>query len=654
MIQKLKKHFEERPQMMSWGRIWTVVAVLAVILIATGVGLFSYTQSYKNRVLPGVQLAGVPIGGMRAGELRQFINASVDKLISEGWTVKFTIDGTSNTFILSPVLVANGETIELASVDVDAEVDTIIAYGKDGDMLRRMQAVLHSRVVRPMLRLQYVSVRNDQILADLAERLSPYEIEPKNAHVVISNVSPLSYSIVSSTEGIIFDTHDVPNQIITAWSELRVPTLDLSEGAERSVIHEDDVSVLVDRLPFVFNDGDLTITYVHPTYGTTLRFPIRERHLRDWLTVGRVDDTVSFVLDEKELRNFIETSIIPSVTIKARDAKFSADENGKVTECQGSRAGISVDIDETVRVVQRALASRTHHDGNGVTAVALVTKIVEPNIRTGDVNNLGITEVLGIVVSNFSGSPTNRIRNIRNGVNKLNGVLIKPGEVFSAIEYTKPYTLEGGYLPELVIKGDEIKPEIGGGLCQIGTTLFRMAMNSAMEIEQRRNHSLVVNYYNDLENGLPGTDATIYEPAPDFQFRNDTENYVLIQTDMDVNTGYLTFTLWGTNDGRKGSYSKPVVHRWIQPGETKEVPSTKLAPGERTCQHKYIGAETSFTYSRTMPDGSLQEEVFESYYRPLPQICLVGIGSGTESSDSEVSPGSVNATSDEEAPIVIE
>ena len=55
-----------------------------------------------------------------------------------------------------------------------------------------------------------------------------------------------------------------------------------------------------------------------------------------------------------------------------------------------------------------------------------------------------------------------------------------------------------------------------------------------------------------------------------------------------------------------------------------------------------------------MPDGSLQEEVFESYYRPLPQICLVGIGSGTESSDSEVSPGSVNATSDEEAPIVIE
>jgi len=652
MIQKFKERFAERQLLISWGRIWTVVAVLAVLLIATAIGVFTYTQSYNNRVLPGVQLAGVPIGGMRAGELRTFINESVDKLISEGWKFEFSLHGTGDSFILSPIVVTDGETIELASVDVDAEVDTILSYGKGGDILSRMQAVLRSRVTKPTVTLQHVSVRSDQILNDLSERLAPFEIEPKNAHVVISNVAPLVYTIVSSTEGIVFDTESVPERITAAWSELRVPTIDLSEGAERSVIHEDDVLALVDRLPAVFDDGDLTITYVHPIYGTTLRFPIRERFIRDWLTVGTVDDNISFVLDESELRNFIETSIVPDVTIEARDAKFSADENGRVTEFQGSRPGVSVQIDDTITAVQRAMASRTHHDDDGVTAVSLVTKTIEPNVRTGDVNDLGITEVLGIGVSNFSGSPRNRILNIRNGINKLNGILIEPGAVFSTIEFTRPYTEAGGYLPELVIKGDEIKPEIGGGLCQLGTTLFRMAMNSGLEIVQRRNHSLVVNYYNDLENGLPGTDATIYEPAPDFQFRNDTDNYILIQTDMDVNTGYLTFTLWGTNDGREGSYSKPVVHRWIQPGDTKEVPTTKLEPGQRECQHKYIGAETSFTYTRTMADGTEEERIFESYYRPLPQICLVGVEEGAALGAEEAA--TADAAAGEESPLVVE
>lgn len=628
-----------------------IIAAAGVIILALCVGMFSYTQSYKNKVLPGVQLAGVPIGGMRAGELRQFINESVDKLISEGWRVEFSVKDNTDSFILSPLLVTDGETVELASVDVDAEVDTLLAYGKEGDVLDRMQAVLRSRVSRPTLRLSHVSVHSEQILSDLKERLAPYEIEPKNAHVVVSSIAPLSYTIVSSTEGIVFDIGSVPARIAEAWSELRVPTIDLSEGAERSVIHEDDVVDLVSRLPAVFDDGDLTITYVHPVYGTTLRFPIRERFIRDWLTVGSVDDTVSFVLDETELRNFIETSIVPDVSIEARDAKFSADEEGKVTEFQGSRPGIAVRIEETIAAVQKAMASRTHHDDDGITAVALATETIEPSVRTGDVNNLGITEVLGRGVSNFSGSPRNRILNIRNGVNKLNGTLIEPGEVFSTIEFTRPYTEEGGYLPELVIKGDEIKPEIGGGLCQLGTTLFRMAMNSAMEIVQRRNHSLVVSYYNDLENGLPGTDATIYEPAPDFQFRNDTENYVLIQAEMDVDTGYLTFTLWGTNDGREGSYSKPVVHRWIQPGETKEIQTTKLAPGQRECQHKYIGAETSFTYTRTLPDGTSEEEVFESYYRPLPQICLVGVAEVPAESNDEQTAETAGTP---ETPIVVE
>ena len=179
-------------------------------------------------------------------------------------------------------------------------------------------------------------------------------------------------------------------------------------------------------------------------------------------------------------------------------------------------------------------------------------------------------------------------------------------------------------LPEMVIKGREIKPEIGGGMCQIGTTLFRTAMNSGMPISERRNHSLVVSYYADPVNGNPGTDATLYEPNVDFKFINDTGGYLLLQTSIDYKKQELVFTFWGKSDGRKGSYTHPEVTKWIPAGEPQEIIVTTLKPGERKCQNAFRGAVTSFTYTIINSSSEKIERVFDSYYRPLPQICMVG------------------------------
>ena len=84
-------------------------------------------------------------------------------------------------------------------------------------------------------------------------------------------------------------------------------------------------------------------------------------------------------------------------------------------------------------------------------------------------------------------------------------------------------------------------------------------------------------------------------------------------------------TVWITKDARTASYTPPVVSRWISPGATKIVETTKLTPGTRQCQHAYRGADASFTYTRILADGTKEEELFESHYRPLPEICLVGV-----------------------------
>ncbi len=294
-------------------------------------------------------------------------------------------------------------------------------------------------------------------------------------------------------------------------------------------------------------------------------------------------------------------------------------ENGRVIEFHGSQTGVAIDREATRVQLENALLRGTAEE------IQLVTATTEPTVTTAEVNTLGIEGMLGVGISNFSGSPPNRIKNIKNAARILNGLLIKPDEEFSLVAALEPFTLENGYLPELVIKGDKIEPEIGGGLCQIGTTTFRAAMNSATPITERQNHSLVVRYYNDPSNGNPGTDATIYGPHPDFRFKNDTGAHMLLTTEVDLTSFELRFTFWGKSDGRKGSYSAPIVHRWIPAGEMREVKTTDLAPGERKCQSKYVGAETSFVYTIERPDGTKEETTYTSHYRPLPEICLVGV-----------------------------
>jgi vancomycin resistance protein YoaR len=153
-------------------------------------------------------------------------------------------------------------------------------------------------------------------------------------------------------------------------------------------------------------------------------------------------------------------------------------------------------------------------------------------------------------------------------------------------------------------------------------------MNSGLPVVERQNHSLVVSYYNDPANGNPGTDATIYEPNPDLKFVNDTGHYVLFTAEMPAGSTKLYFTFYGTSDGRKGSYSAPVIERWIPTGPKKEIPSQDLDPGQFKCQAAHVGADASFTYTIARPTGEREQTVFTSHYRPLPEICLIGQAEG--------------------------
>lgn len=603
-------------------------------------GLFAHAANYRERVLPGAQVGTIPVGGLDRNELTSFLQAVGDRLVSHGLRFSYQAEGGQKNFFLSPVIVTESAAIELMTIDVERSVAELIAYGKDGDVWQRAVQALQSRWTRPRLALTNIMIDAERIRRELQAELGKYETPVRHATVRVTALEPLAYERVSAAPGRVFDYEQAISALRAAWSRLEPAAITVTERPVAPHILDAEVEAILPRLPAVLAPGGLVLSYKDSITRQTREWTITPSRLADWLTVQRLDEAPAFGLDESAVRQYLETTVSPAVAVEARDAKFVIDkETGKVTEFQGSRPGREADLAAAYKALNDIILQRARHDegppAGGASpasppmgeagAVSLAVTSIEPKLTTGAVNNLGISEVLGIGHSNFSGSPGNRIKNIRHAARKLNGVLIKPGEEFSAIKYTEPFTEEDGYLPELVIKGNELKPEIGGGLCQIGTTLFRMAMNSALPITERRNHSLVVSYYNDLENGLPGTDATMYEPAPDFRFKNDTGQAVLIQTEADEKTGDLFFTLWGASDGRKGWFDAPAVKRWIEPGDTQIVPTPKLAVGEKKCQKSFRGAEAGFTYHRLLPDGTPEDRVFSSYYRPLPEICLIGV-----------------------------
>jgi vancomycin resistance protein YoaR len=600
-------------------------------------------------VYPHVFVGNYPVGGMTVDGVRNFVEDMNNRYAKEG------IDIIVNTPIsMAPAeekaepkklklntVVAGDSTVEIIRLDA---AGVAAAAGKVG-----RQGSFWLDIILPFLQLQNGPVQlkvpvvvNELALRDvLGGMLAPYEDQPHNAGINCSDGSRASCKVVAEKAGEIYTENATQGALIRTLSQLSFKPVEFFPEHFTPDIHEAEVTAILPKLDAIFNYGPIGLTYVDTQTKGRRDWQLNPSQFANWLEVrSDQDHNFIFSLSPEPAKAYLNGEVRPGIDVEALDAKFTMADN-RVQEFQASRSGIGLNADKTYSDLDAAIRERNYNPQEPVKTVNVSVDIVEPKIKTADVNSLGITDVVGIGISTFKDSHTNRIKNIANAVKRLNGVLIKPGEEFSANKFAGPFIAENGFLPEMVIKGNEIKPEVGGGMCQIGTTLFRMAMNSGMDITQRRNHSLVVSYYADPVNGNPGTDATLYEPSLDLKFMNDTGNYLLLQTDIDYKRQQLTFTLWGKPDGRSGEYTHPLVSKWIPAGEPQTIVVTdgSLKPGEEKCQNAFRGAVASFTYTRTTTLGQRIERVFDSYYRPLPKICAVGATSSSTGSGLDLPLG---------------
>lgn len=602
------------------------LAVFCFLIIIFGLAISSalaYQKAYNNKVYPGIYVGNYHLGGLDQTQVKNFIESFNNRLAKEGLDFTFVDkDGTVKQFKLN-VISANDSSVELVKLDSERLATLVSRLGRAGLFWQNLWQPFYYRFFNKQQVSAKVKVE-DEFLVNLESYLIKFHDKPTNAKLRIESVIPLAYELIEEKSGAVFNYRASRQDLIDNLSRLSLAAVKVEKRSFSPKITKADIQAIINKLPAVMSHGSFSLNYIDAKTKIRKDWTITPDIYREWVEVKRSkDNELVFGLNQEEVSKYLK-GLKSYVEQSALDARFEM-EGERVKQFQANQSGIKLDMEKTFSQLDQAWQERNYNPSSLTESVSVAVDMVEPKIKMAEANNLGIKEILGIGVSTFKDSHTNRIKNIANAVARLNGILIKPGEIFSTNKYAGPYTEDSGYLEEEVIVGKEIKKEVGGGMCQIGTTMFRMAMNAGMPIVERRNHSLVVQYYADPVNGNPGTDATVYEPYVDFKFANDTGNYLLLETSIDYVKQALTFTLWGKSDGRAGSYSHPTVSKWYSAGDPIETKVTSLAPGEKKCQNAFVGAKASFTYTRFTSSSEKIEQVFESYYRPLSKTCMVGV-----------------------------
>jgi len=234
-----------------------------------------------------------------------------------------------------------------------------------------------------------------------------------------------------------------------------------------------------------------------------------------------------------------------------------------------------------------------------------------------------IKEVIGSFTTKFDASNRARSENIRIAARKINGSLIMPGEVFSLSKVIGPVTVENGFKIAKVIVNNEFVDGVGGGLCQIATTMYNAVLMAQLKVVERVPHSALISYV------PPGRDATIASGSIDFKFKNTTNAPIYLESYTSQNTVTINFYGKNTHKGEVVKFESEVLEKVPYKKVYKNDPM--LPKGVQKLSNKPQNGLKVKTYMLIYENGKLKEKKLLSidYYKPVNAIILVGTKENT-------------------------
>ena len=298
-----------------------------------------------------------------------------------------------------------------------------------------------------------------------------------------------------------------------------------------------------------------------------------------------------------------------TVSRKPQDARFQVTATGKLV-VRPSAPGLLLDIPATAKAIAAAAFSADER------LAKLVVRVAEPARTTADAKAMGITGVVASYTTTYGGTP-GRLNNVQLVSELIDGTLVAPGGTFSFNDTTGERTADKGFQEAPVIINGELQNGLGGGVCQVSTTVFNAAYESGLPITARTNHALYISHY------PTGRDATVNYPDLDMRFTNDTGNWLLLRTF--VGAGSLTVNLYGTPVNRRvESTTEPLVETGPIPVEETDDPT--LEKGKRVVD-EYGSPPRQTAVRRLVYDANdklLYDNTWSSFYVGEPSLVRVG------------------------------
>jgi vancomycin resistance protein YoaR len=588
-----------------WVRgLWLGFAgVLGIVALASAVVLLSVRSTHANRIYPNVTVADVALGGLPMNEAATALEARGDAI--EASAVTFTYGDKSWSTTLSDIGVA---------IDEDAALGAAEAIGREdsaGDRLRSTFRTARngSFVSLPMT---FDNAKLDRWLDQINHELG---VPPRNAELKIDGNN---VSIVPEVDGAVVDRAAVLDTVTRNLQRLGGTTAELPVTTKLATVRTSDLEPV---------RATLTAALSHPVQVTfeksvwTLPAAEIAQFVDQSIATNELGGTsVTIGLNRDKLAAWLEERFGDEIQRDPVDAEVGW--NGeRLVSVEESVDGVTLDAPKLAAAVEQAFF------GIGGSVVAPVDT-TSPEIDSKNLNALGITTLLGSGQSNYSGSSDGRATNVAVGASLLNGTLIPPHGLFSFNDSIGLIDEEKGFVEAQVIDGEKIGKDIGGGICQVSTTVFRAAFLAGLPITEWWPHRFRIGFY-ELDGWEPGLDASILQPTDDpatwadFKFENPSDSWMLVESWTDgVN---VWVNLYGADLGYDVEVTGPTWGDKSQMLPPQEVVDDEAEPGTVTLsQAAGIGEELSQYRVVKDRDGNvLWERSFYTKYFPRGDIWKV-------------------------------
>lgn len=348
--------------------------------------------------------------------------------------------------------------------------------------------------------------------------------------------------------------------------------------------------------------------------------PFKQLKVRKQIKLSGKEYSLPYEISDDTIQDFVEERCKPfDVSMKNSKLTFK-DGKPKATKDQ---VGHEVQVSETVEKIRKTLEKALEENNSDAMVIDAVVKDTKPKYTQEEVSKC--ENLLGTYSTSFASSAAPRANNVKTAAGYINGTVLYPGETFSTIKVIKDRTEANGYQAAPEYSSGNVVDGIGGGVCQVSTTLYNAVINAELEIVERSPHSMVVSYVD------VSRDAAISGDYKDFKFKNNTQTPICIAGS--AQGGTLTFQIYGEEtraENRKIEFQSETLET-IQPGApVTTVDNSKPASYRSVTQSAHVGYRAKL-WKIVYIDGKQTEkiELNSSSYKAEPEHIIVGAAKAT-------------------------